>query len=290
LKPGDFHEISKKFMPNKAATDRMGEAAGIQFIRDACQVDTETRDDPICGKRTVFVARAQGRKRMPDGSWQVSTIDEYEFDPVLRAMLDKNVTELNEITRKNIARAIMEYSKIGRQRAATGARLRVIRQLTGMPPSFERADISKPFLFTRIVQNTGYILQTQEGRAMATAQALGVDVGSLFGGSKAALPEAEGAEYTDVTPEVETEEAEGKQESVFDAPPNQMEPDFDSLTQSLTEYLEGYEAELCVDLKNGLNPYKVAEAELTNPDATVGTRLSTINRIREFLIKSGYSV
>ncbi|MDR2150102.1 MAG: hypothetical protein LBO67_04675 [Spirochaetaceae bacterium] len=131
LAESDFHTINGKLMPNKAATDRIGEACGVQFIQATCQVSTEICDDDICGKRTVFRAEAQGKVRMPDGSWRTSTVDEYEFDPVLRAMLDKNVTELNEQTKKTVGRTILEYTKVARQRAATGARLRVIRQLTG---------------------------------------------------------------------------------------------------------------------------------------------------------------
>jgi len=182
-------------MPNKSATDKIGEAAGVNFIDAACAVTTETRDDPVCGKKGVFVAQAQGQVRMPDGSWRKSTVEAYEFDPVLRAMLDCNADELTEETgrtyktRKGVplGRAILEYIKVGRQRAATGARLRVIRQITGMPCSFNKADIGRPMKFVRIAQDTSYILQTPEGRAMATAQALGFDAAALFGAKKPAL-------------------------------------------------------------------------------------------------------
>src|SRR5574343_194879 len=85
-KQEEFHNLQGKFMPNRAVTDRIGEAAGVQFV--AGDVRAETRDDEIAGKRTVFVATAQGKVRMPDGSWRLSTPEEYEFDPTLRAMLD----------------------------------------------------------------------------------------------------------------------------------------------------------------------------------------------------------
>jgi electron transfer flavoprotein alpha subunit len=122
FRESDFHIINGKSMPNKASTDRIGEACGIQFIQAACRVIAETRDDTLCGKRTVYRGEAQGKIRMPDGSWRNSTVDEYEFDPVLRAMLDKNVTELNEKTMQMVGRTILEYTKVARQRAATGAR------------------------------------------------------------------------------------------------------------------------------------------------------------------------
>jgi hypothetical protein len=301
----DFHTISGKLMPNKAAVDRIGEASGIQFIQAACRVTAETRDDSQCGKRTVFRGEAQGKIRMPDGSWRTSTVDEYEFDPVLRAMLDKNVIELNEQTKQTIGRTVLEYTKVARQRAATGARLRVIRQLTGMPGAFEKADAAKPFVFTRVVQNTSYILGTPEGRAMATAQALGVDVASLFGKkalaqSEAATPETENvAEHVIIKPESEdsartlADEASNQQGDTipdFDVPPNQAASharSFESLADDIRDFLEAYSAELNVTTKSGSNPYKSAETELSNPNATVETRKDMIERLRSYLAAKG---
>jgi len=120
-------------------------------------------------------------------------------------MLDNNVTELTPETRKlrkkgkwdkegkSTDELIMEYRKHGKQRAQTGARLRVIRELTGMPTALTAEEISKPLVFARIVQNTGYILSTPEGKALATIQALGMDAAALWG-RKNGLPEAEGLE------------------------------------------------------------------------------------------------
>jgi hypothetical protein len=299
----DFHTISGKYMPNKAATDRIGEACGVQFIQAACRVIAETRDDPICGKRTVYCAEAQGKVRMPDGSWRASTVDEYEFDPVLRAMMDKNVTELNAETRRIIGRAIMEYTKVGRQRAATGARLRVIRQLTSMPAAFEKADVAKPFVFTRVVQNTSYILQTPEGRAMATAQALGVDVASLFGGRKALAGEAaaapagnDGRNDDDAPPPsvmtTAAAEPDFGDEPYGTEPPAKppKETEFDRLTQALTEFIEGFKTELDVTSANGKNPYRLAEEELADMAATEDSRRAMIEKLRTYLTKKGVSV
>jgi hypothetical protein len=315
----DFHNIGGKYMPNKAATDRIGEACGVQFIQSACRVTVETYDDPLCGKRTVYRAEAQGKVRMPDGSWRTSTVDEYEFDPVLRAMLDKNIIELNEQTKKTVGRTILEYTKVARQRAATGARLRVIRQLTGMPAAFEKADATKPFVFTRIVQNTSYILQTPEGRAMATAQALGVDVTALFGGRKTAIeapiPQEGGDddqpfphEHTttsavdepqgsDNEPHISNAErlageaACGDDELAFGddedggAQDKQPENEFDHLTASLEEYLT-FKEYLDITAKNGVNPYELAEKELNDKAATVESRTKMIERVKNFLIAS----
>jgi hypothetical protein len=294
----DFHVINKKLMPNKAATDRIGEASGVQFIQAACRVTAENRDDPLCGKRTVYRAEAQGKVRMPDGSWRTSTIDEYEFDPVLRAMLDKNVTELNEQTKKIVGRAILEYTKVAVQRAATGARLRVIRQLTGMPAVFEKADAAKPFIFTRVVQNTDYILKTPEGRAMATAQALGWDAAALFGSKKPTLAASEDTEEF-YTPAETTESqggndtanlaAEAAPEGEPDFPPDsedetqQEETEFERLTFSLQEFMT-FKEYLDVTTKSGTNPYKMAQGELTSKTATEDSRRKMIERVRQFLI------
>jgi len=164
-KPDEFFNIQGKYMPSKAVVDRIGEAAGVDFIAAQCSVRTEKRDDDI-GNRTVFVGFAQGRTRLPDGTWRASSVEDYEFDPLLRAQMEsKNDSE--------IRKKYLEYTKVARQRASTGARVRVIRQLTGMPVTFTQADMAKPLVFTRIVQNTDYILGTHEGKMMAIAMATG---------------------------------------------------------------------------------------------------------------------
>jgi hypothetical protein len=308
LTDSDFHTIQGKKMPKKTATDRIGEACGIQFIQSACRVISESRDDPPCGKRTVFRAEAQGKIRMPDGSWRFSTVDEYEFDPVLRAMLDNSVTELNETTRRSIGKAILEYTKVARQRAATGARLRVIRQLTGMPSAFEQKDAAKPMVFTRIVQNTSYILNTPEGRAMATAQALGVDMATLFGGRKLPAPaqiQPEGQPFDDspddIPPEHNTaadlaadaaaaEEPDFPDEPTGPGTPAQEESRLEQLGHTLDQIMTSYKTELDVVTKTGRNPYALAEEELKNPSATEETRQVMIDRLMAFLKAKGISV
>jgi hypothetical protein len=292
----DFHTINGKLMLNRASTDRIGEACGIQFIQTACRVTTEVREDSLCGKRTVYRAEAQGKIRMPDGSWRISTVDEYEFDPTLRAMLDKNVTELNEQTKRTVSRAILEYTKVARQRAATGARLRVIRQLTGMPAAFEKAEAAKPFVFTRVVQNTEFILKMPEGRAMATAQSLGWDAAPLFGTRKPALPATDVSEepYTPPTDATEREsenntkniaaEADGEPDFPMETDFQQREEtEFARLTTVLEEYMTFREF-LDVTTQSGANPYKLAEAEVNSKTATEESRRKMIKRLRDFLI------
>lgn len=305
----DVYNISGKYMPKREIVDRIGEATGLIFIHEGCKTWTETYDDDIAGKRMVYVSEQQAKKRMSDGSWRTSSVQAYEFDPVMRAMLDYGVTELNAQTKqqkdrwgkKTLAQTILEYTKVARQRAETGARLRVIRELTNMPTAFSAADAAKPLVFGRFAQNTDYILQTKEGRAMASAQALGVDVASLFGGRKiettenekpaqiktapaAALPEAE--TYEDVSYEgAEEAFASNGTENLAEKAAQIVTEDFDSLTQTLREYCETYKAKLDGTLKTGANPYQLAMEELdpNNFNASVETRKAMIQRVKDFL-------
>jgi hypothetical protein len=313
-KDTDCFNISGKFMPKRETVDRIGEANGVDFI--AGETSSTVLEDSICGKRTVFTAYAQGRKMLPDGSYRKSSKCEYEFDPVLRAMLDFDVTELNEQTKKKqrvsqkgvawgptLARYILELQKMAVQRANTGARLRVIRELVGMPTAFDGKDLDKPLLFGRIVQNTDYILKTPEGRAMATAKALGVDIPALFGSKKGALessPSQPDNSPMDTPPE-DTETtthgdaaAEAASEPDFDDPADaateKEETEFDRLTAVLNEFLEGYREALDITTSSGKNPYKLAEEELADKAATVETRTNMIDRLRNFLKKKGYDV
>ena len=303
----DVYNISGKYMPKREIVDRIGEATGLIFIHEGCRTWTESYDDDIAGKRTVYISEQQAKKRMSDGSWRTSSVQAYEFDPVMRAMLDYNVTELTPQTKqtknkwgKTLAQTILEYTKVARQRAETGARLRVIRELTNMPTAFSADDAKKPLVFGRFAQNTDYILQTKEGRAMASAQALGVDVASLFGGRKietteekpaqiettptAALPEAE--PYEDVSYEGADEAFDSNgSENLAEQATQAASEDFDALTQTLREWCNTYKDKLDGTLKTGVNPYKMAMEELdpNNFNASVETRKAMIQRVKDFL-------
>ncbi|MBO4507298.1 MAG: hypothetical protein J5747_01510 [Spirochaetaceae bacterium] len=321
----DVYEISGKYMPKREIVDRIGEATGLVFLRDGCRTWSELREDDIAGKRTVYVSEQQAKKRMSDGSFRTSSVNVYEFDPVLRAMVDYNVTELNAQTKmqknrtgKTLAQTILEYTKVARQRAETGARLRVIRELTNMPTAFSKEDAAKPLVFGRIAQNTNYILQTPEGRAMASAQALGVDVASLFGGRKLPQPEetsaqsvtengpetalpattAEISEYEDVPGQNAEFSCDAPEEPQNAAPAAEQDADdskpdsFEILTQALEEWVESYKDILNVKLASGMNPYTLARDELdsNNFNASVESRKAMIQRIKDFLKIKGVKI
>ena len=307
----DVYNISGKFMPKREIVDRIGEATGLIFIHEGCRTWTETYDDEIAGKRTVYISEQQAKKRMSDGSWRTSSVQAYEFDPVMRAMLDYNVTELNAQTKqtkdrwgkKTLAQTILEYTKVGRQRAETGARLRVIRELTNMPTAFSAEDAKKPLVFGRFAQNTDYILQTQEGRAMASAQALGVDVASLFGGRKlpanetaaqvisgsdsvASLPPA--SDGTENVPHNDNPEP-AISENANLASQAEADESLDSLSAILEQWIETYKDALNVTLTSGVNPYRMAMEELdaNNFNASIESRKAMIQRVKDFLKAKG---
>ena len=313
-KTNDCFSISGKFMPKREVVDRIGDANGIDFIFG--EVKPMTIEDDMCGKRIVYSAKAQGRKRMSDGSWRTSSIQDYDFDPVLRGMLDFDATELNAQTKQkqrignngkpygsNLAKYILELQKVAPQRANTGARLRVIRELVGMPVAFAEKEIENPLVFGRIIQNTEYILKTPEGRAMATAKALDVDMSTLFGGRKLTDQPATHQEtnYADMTPANETP-PENNASSTTDAaasnepdfpdeptgPGSQQEVDvFKEKSLTIEQLMITYKDALDVLSKNGKNPYKMAQDELANPNATIESRDSMIDRLHTWLRAKG---
>jgi len=163
----DFHErpINGKIMPKSHHVDRIGEAAGVEFIADQCGTRKEGDD--------IYVGWAQGKKRMPDGSYRTSTKQEYEFDVDVRAQetfaKDKK-GKYNSESAKQLC--ILELKKVARQRASTGARLRVIRELVGIPIAFEPSQIQKAMVVSRIAINTDELLDNPDTRQLAIETAL----------------------------------------------------------------------------------------------------------------------
>jgi len=291
----DTHDISGKLMPKREIVDRISAAAGIRFLAVSCF--TETREDAVTGKHTVYIGRARGEIRMPDGSWRSSTIQYYEFDPTLRAMLDKGVVELTSETRKVVGRLIMEYQKCGMQRAQTGARVRVTRELTGMPTALTKEQAKKTLVFARVVQNTSYILNTPEGRNLATAQALGMDLSALYGQQRQlAAQAAEDTPMVNVTPTAEPD----PEPEVNETPPGAGA----DLAAQAAAGDDGNIAKLSVDLENILathkdilnvetqsgNPYVIGNKELDNFGATAKSLTEMIDRMRRFLKRQGVEI
>lgn len=173
--PGDFHKIGQKFMPKKHIVDRIAEAAGITFLEQNCGTRTETVEG-----NTAWIGFAQGKKRMPDGTWRTSSICEYEFSPVIRAeedfLKDSQKTpdkqKYNSETNKKML--VLTYKKYARARANTGARLRTIHELTGMQTSFEPGQLKRALVYSRVAVNTDLLLADPKTREVALEAALGI--------------------------------------------------------------------------------------------------------------------
>jgi len=207
----DFHEIQKDVcMPKSHQENRIGEAAGISYIEKACGTRKEGE--------YVWIGRSQGKKRLPDGSWRDSQVHEYEYDAEKRAEEDfiKHPDWYKTDTAKK--KHLLELARFGRQKASTGAHLKVIRELTGMPTSFPKKDIARSMVFCRIVINTNYLMQQPEFRDTAIKHALGAKE-TIYGPDR----QLEHQPQYEVSGNGEAQEAE---EIPFDTPA-EPEPDLE---------------------------------------------------------------
>ena len=265
VKRENFHDLDGKLVLKKEFCDRIADAAGISFITASVE-SIRAEEESALGlpARTIFVGHAQGKTRLPDGSWRESAPETYEFDYVAKAKSEAG-TDVGKERRK-----AQEYYKAGPMRAATGARLRVIRQLTGMPTAFSGQEIgaAKVFVFSRIVQNTDYILSTPEGKTMAIAMETGA--AQMLYGKRQEVPQA-GREPTQEEPPMRnaTPGAEEKgpanddwgQPARASAPPSELE----TLIQALTEWAvaggsEGARAQRIID--RGESDLRILRASL----------------------------
>jgi hypothetical protein len=148
---------------------------------------------------------------------------------------------------------------------------------------------------------------------VATAQALGWDSASIFGAKKPAIASnaetdvpASGTEPTyelvpnsnkNDTPEPENKNGaeglasqaatgNGGEEVPFGDGGDDGQPDneFGKLTVALEEYTIGYKQHLDVPASNGINPYQAAMKELDNKNATMESRRSMIEKVKNWLV------
>lgn len=291
----DFHTIDGKMVPKRATTDRIAEAKGIEFIESSCRVENVNTDDLIAGKRTVYRAYAQGKIRLPDGTWRHSTLEVYDFDPILNALIDKNCNTPDDLKKPEVYKVARQNAKVASRRAATGVRQRVIKQLTGMPTGFEKKDISRPMCFDRFIL-------TKEGYEAEKSGSKEIDPGALWG-TKKLLPTTYEANIVTETPEQEPENRSNAADLANQA--NSEEPEFpdeptapakehEDLLREKTLILEqimlSHKDVLDKTSESGKNPYKIAQNELDNPNATIESRSSMTDRLRTWLQAKGYKV
>lgn len=170
--PDDFHTISGQMMPKGYYTDRIGQAAGVSFVAENCGVKKDGEN--------VYVGFAQGKRRLPDGTWRSSAIHEYELDVDSRAKEDFLSKPDKYKTAIDKERHTLEIKRFARQKAGTGAHLKVIRELVGIPISFKPGQVQKAIVVSRISVNTDELLSTPGMQQAAITQAVGAQT-QLFG-------------------------------------------------------------------------------------------------------------
>ena len=219
----DFHRISGKLMPKSHIVDRIADAAGISFIASECQTRAESN--------SMYVGRAQGKKRLPDGTWRLSQVHEYEFDIDTRAELDF-MNDKNNYYKTDTAKLKhkLEMKKFARARAGTGARMKVIRELVGMPTGLEPKDIpGGQMVFARVALNTERMLKEPEMRNAIIQNAIGATE-DIFGSApeRNVTPEQEAlpAPEADSEAESEAQGAESTSEQFPGLPPDDEIPGF----------------------------------------------------------------
>ena len=169
---GETHNIGGQTVLARSAVDRIGDAAGVTFDEHLCSTRKE-------GPR-LWVGRAVGRRRQPDGTWRTAPA-EYEWDVDVReaearARLEHQVRigkiKADQVEPK-LAGEVIQMMKFGRARADTGARLRTVRILTGMKTGFSLSELQRPFVLARFSVNTEALMADPEMRQALVQQALG---------------------------------------------------------------------------------------------------------------------
>lgn len=146
----DFHQLAGGVLyPKKETIDKFGISAGVSYNT---MIESTRKDG------AAFVGRSQGMTMGPDGQAVMGDVCEYEFDPELRAEEDfiKNADKYSSTGAKRLK--VLEYTKMGRQRANTGARSRatlsVLGIQTGFKDLFQDGKSEEVFLFSRVMINT----------------------------------------------------------------------------------------------------------------------------------------
>ena len=197
---GECANVGGKFMPSREKTDQIGAAAGITFVEASCAV---TKID-----RCVWVGRATARRMARDGSTQ-TMVAEYEWDAELRAEVVAKAT-----SGPKYDSALAQGRLFGRQRADTGARLRVIRMLAGIPTAFKQADLKRPLVLARCSRDTEAMMKEPALRDLLVKQMIGA-TGDVFGPMRDVTPEPAALPDVPETP-LDEETAEAVADEIVD--------------------------------------------------------------------------
>lgn len=271
--PEDFHNINGQMMPKSYYADRIGEAAGVSFIAENCGVRKESE--------TVWVGFTQAKKRWPDGTWRTSQVHEYEFDVEVRAQEDflgkpdKYKTEVEKEKHR------LELKKFARQKAGTGARLKCIRELVGIPISFKPQQMAKAIVVSRISLNTDEMFSDPNMRQAAIQHAVGAQQ-QIFGpgdNERKVIAEDAGLEI----PADEVKDATAQQQPIDDFKddiPWQEDPR-DIVRRGLQHYLDNnQEVYFLPD-----EPIEIIKAALSNPQITLQALQDIEKRLKSFITR-----
>ena len=279
--PEDFHNIGGSMMPKGYFTDRIGQAAGVDFIAANCGVRKDGE--------TVFVGSAQGKRRLPDGSWRNSSVCEYCYDIEARSEEDflkdskKKKEDQKYSTEIDRKQHILEMKRFAHQKAGTGARLRVIRELVGIPIGFNREQIQKAIVVSRVAVNTDELLSEPGMQAAAIQQAVGVQQ-QLFGPGQGHIERKVIAEDAGLEIPVEDvhEPEEKKEERVpfaDDIPWNETPEDV--ARRGLQHYLDN-NAEVYFLPEE---PLSIVSSILATPNATLQALQDVEKRIKDYIAR-----
>jgi|GEM_PF-1801198 len=163
----EFHEMEggKAYMPRKETLDKFAAAAGVSYNEAA---ESTRLEGDGC-----YVGRSQAMVMGPDGKMIFGSACEYEFDVKVRTLEMELVGKADwdhkdqygkpgrkDYTELELRKELVNFRKVGRQRANTGARNRATVAILGMPTGikglFDKKDPDSKtvtFLFSRIIIN-----------------------------------------------------------------------------------------------------------------------------------------
>jgi len=248
---GETHNIGGQLSPSRSALDKIADACGITFDEELSGTRKEGKE--------IYVGKAVGRRKNPDGTWRSATC-EYEFDVEIRAKECKS------------ERDVLQIRKFARQRADTGARLRVIRALTGLKTGFAPEELQKPFVFARYTVNVQAMMDDPQMKQAAINQALGVSQ-EIYGPAtvRDVTPEAQQLEAPEEAAEEPEEPEEPKDPFAVDDEPPKLTP-VDDARLKLEEWLN---SKILEDNKDARD---LIEATLNDENATLEALQNLLER------------